>query len=120
LGGAEVKLLIPVARESAGETEGMGIAPAAVEELAISPALVRSSRDGEGVELVVGAETLKAALGSNGTTPPCCFATRTGHPGDLVLGEARIRVNERVMRVAAVRAEYFAGVEYLYRIRLED
>lgn len=109
LGGVEVKLLVPVTQESADVTSGMGIAAAVVEELALSPALVRKSRKGTGVEVVVGAESLRT-LG----------ATDDQRIEDVMSREARVRVGERVMRIAAIEAEYFAGVEYLYRLQVED
>ena len=110
LGGGEVMLSVPAANALTDTTSGMGIDAAAIQELTLAPVLVRRCRNGVGVEVMVAAETLRAALG----------LSNDQRPEDVLGHEARITVNQVTKRILSMEAEYFGALEYVYRIRLED
>ena len=110
LGGTEVMVSVPVASATADATGGLGMEAGATQDLVLGPVLVRRCRDGVGVELLVAAEALRAALS----------LSRDQRPEDVLAKEARVTVNQVSLRILSMEAEYFGGLEYLYRIRLED
>ncbi len=107
LGATAVMLRVPVPQSGAG-TVGLGLAEAAWEESTLDPVIVRTLTDGS-LEVTVGGDTMSEAVGD----------TADGLQKMLMPG-ARLDVNGTTMRILDVKAEYAAGVPYLYKLRIEE
>jgi hypothetical protein len=108
MGGASMKLRIAAA--STGSGRELGVEAPLVQELQISPVIVRSlSRSGNErtVEVVISSSVLEGILLAYGSTDGAAF----------LRSAEQVLYGEDVFAITDVKVERFAGVEYLYRIR---
>jgi hypothetical protein len=108
LGGSEVAIRVA---EPMGEldTRGLGLQQYDVSEIKLGPAIVRQTKPVPDAqwEVVLPATEIEAKLGPD----PGTIATV------LRIGTTMLW-DDKVLRIAAVSCEQFAGREYLYRITL--
>jgi len=107
LGTSTVSLKICAGGTDASTVEGLGLAAPAMEDIELSPVLVRNS-PGAGHQVLVEAATLEEAVGEMGE------AMRT-----LLVSSARMEVGGVEMKITDVSADYLGGAAYLYRISVE-
>jgi hypothetical protein len=109
LGGSTARLLIPQPLAAAPADNGLALTAETDEALLLDPVLVRRNMDGSALEVMVAAETLRAALGIDDDQ----------RPEDTMGLEARLEINLQRYRIQAVEAEFQGGLEYLYKFRVE-
>jgi hypothetical protein len=102
-------LLIPQPLAAAPADNGLALTAETDEALLLDPVLVRRNMDGSALEVMVAAETLRAALGIDDDQ----------RPEDTMGLEARLEINLQRYRIQAVEAEFQGGLEYLYKFRVE-
>jgi hypothetical protein len=107
MGGAAITLRIPMA--SPGTSRELGLETALVQEVELSPVVVRHRKQtgkSQDVEAVISSSVVESALATYGQTDATAF---------LRSAEQMTFAGE-VFVVTGVKAERFAGVEYLYRL----
>jgi len=104
LGGASIKLRIPAPTDG-GKQRELGIAAAAYQEAELAPAMVRSTSGGQ-VEVLISSSALDLLMPAFGANDGANFLRQVQQ---IVYGDL-------VFTVTGVRAERFAGVEYMYRM----
>ena len=108
LGGETVTVLFPIATDASGTSSELGLTPAAVEEVAFAPVVVRALAPEDGRarrELVFAASAIAAQAESRAASAEALFHSAVG-----VVHEGRL------LRIAAVTPELFAGSASLYRV----
>ncbi len=109
LGGESVSLLFPVATAAPDLNDELGLAVAAMEEVAFAPVVVRALVPDNGHarrELLFAASAIRAQVDARPSpTPEALFQSAVG-----VLHQGRL------LRIASVTPELFAGEAYLYRV----
>lgn len=112
VGGATVTLRVVTSAAEGYERE-LGLAPAACQEMQLSPVVLRNKGVSEGraqVEMLVSVHALDALMPACGLADAMEFLNRVR---SIVSGG-------RVFTVTEVSAERFAGVEYLYRLKATE
>lgn len=100
LGGAEIIMLLPLKLDPAD-------ASGALEEVAVSPAVLRPAGEGR-FELLLGAKTAAYAAEARGfESADALFEAVVGFEN-----------GESLLRIASVGVDTFAGEPYLYRLSL--
>ena len=105
LGGATVTLRIAVA---GGPTDGLGLAPPLVEEIALAPAAVRTLTGGNAgkFEVLLSASGIRTAVEERALeTADALFAIALG-----------LMQAGRELRILSVHSDSFAGTPYLFRL----
>jgi len=112
LGAATVRFRFPQA--SATDGAQLGIEPPQVEEITVSPVLVRRPQSpaplASGFELVIAAATLNPLVESRGASDV----------SGLMAQVETIVWNDRAYRVRKIASEVFGGSEYLYRLQVTE
>ena len=112
LGAAAVQFRF--AQASATDGAQLGIGPPQVEEVTVSPVLVRRPQSAaplEGsFELVIAATTLNPLVESRGASDV----------SGLMAQVETIAWNDRTYRVRKIASELFGGSEYLYRLQVTE
>ncbi len=111
MGGGEVSLLLPAAGLPAEAVAELGLADPGVEQVAISPAIVRDmSTDNSGprrrIEVVAGRSALAQLVSQrNVASAEVLFETALG-----------VMYQGEIFHIEGLVVERFAGVAYLYRV----
>lgn len=112
LGPTEVTMLLPLSVEQ--EKADLGLATPMVEQVLLSPVVVRNLSTGEPgrlrLELLFSASTVAAQAELHSLEPP-------GALFDVALG---IMYGSKLLRIESVGYDSFAGTPYLYRVTLTD
>jgi len=112
LGPSEVILVLPVPMEQSNSD--LGLATPLVEQLSLSPAIVRkigsATATGTRVEVLLPASTVNAQAASRNFDPPAALF-------DAALG---ILEGGKLLRIDGVGWDSFADEPFLYRIMLTD
>ncbi len=112
LGPSEVILVLPVPIQQ--DHADLGLAPPVVEQLSLSPAVVRkigsSTTARTRMEVMLAASTVNAHAESRNFDPPSALF-------DAALG---ILHGGKLLRIESVGWDSFADTPYLYRITLTD
>jgi len=112
LGPSEVILVLPVPVQQ--NNSDLGLAAPAVEQLSLSPAVVReigsSTTARTQMEIMLSASTVNAQAESRNVDPPdSLFETALG-----------IMHGEKLLRIVSISWESFADTPYLYRVTVSD
>jgi len=107
LGGSTVRLRIAVGLTSE-DRRGLGLTPQNLEDVEVGPALLH--RDDRGnLEVLMSATSLRSlAMMCDESTEECLRA---------VIG---VVDGEQLRSVSTANAEYFAGMEFLYRFKVVE
>jgi len=112
LGPSEVMLILPVPMEQ--DNADLGLAAPVVEQLSLSPAVVRkigsATVTGTQMEVMLSAATVNAQAESRNFDPPDALF-------DASLG---ILHGGKLLRIAGVSWDSFADMPYLYRLLVSD
>jgi hypothetical protein len=111
LGGEEVSLLFPLSAVPDDPAVRLGLADPGVEEVTLSPVVVRNLRaETKGtrmlLEFLMPASTVAAAVESR----------RAGSAQTFFDSAMGIAYQGRLLRIEKVSTEFFAGTAYLYRV----
>ncbi len=113
LGAAAVQFRFPQAA-SAADAAQLGIESPQVEEVTVSPVLVRRPQSpaslASGFELVIAAATLNPLVESRGASDV----------SGLMAQVETIVWNDHAYRVRKIASELFGGSEYLYRLQVTE
>ncbi|HWR34726.1 MAG TPA: hypothetical protein VN622_02510 [Clostridia bacterium] len=113
LGGREVTVRFALLAVAGGDARQLGLSLRQVEDVQLGPAVVRGqdAEDGRSkVEVLFAAGALEGEMKARGAaTAQELFAMADG----VVIGD-------RVLRVEQVSAEFFAGMEYLYHVKVTE
>jgi hypothetical protein len=111
LGGDQIGLMLPLPTETASDSTQLGLTDPGVQQLTISPVVVRTlpaPKTGPRVrlEFLISASAVAEAVDAEGAdTAEALF--------DLALG---IQHQADLFHIESVNTEYFAGTAYLYRV----
>ncbi len=112
LGGEEVALLFPMSSLPDEPAAQLGLADPGVEELRISPVIVRNlHRETNGtrwlLEFLMPGSTVRSSMESrHAATAQAFFESALG-----------IAYEGHLLRIQTVNTEFFAGTAYLYRVK---
>lgn len=109
LGTSRAALQIPTESISDENAVGLGKQQGSWQEILLDSVLLHEVGVEKVPEMIVSAETLARALGTNDATE--LRAT---------LDRARVRTGELTMRIVKITSESVGGSRYLYRLRLEE
>jgi hypothetical protein len=109
LGPSEITLLLPIAVQQANAD--LGLATPVVEQVLLSPVVVRSLPSSQGtgrtrLELLLSASTVAAQAEVRGLESPT----------DLFESALGVIQDSKLLRIESIGSDSFAGVPYLYRV----
>ena len=120
LGGATIVLRVP-AGNAAPSQPGLGLSAPVTDDIAIAPAILRHS--GQTLEAVFPASALEPYRERSGQSAEDFLASAYGvvqpNAGAHLEGVA-VASGQRLLRIAGMTLERFAGQEYLVTLQLEE
>ncbi len=111
LGGDEIGLVLPLPTETGSDSTQLGLTDPGVQQLTISPVVVRTLPAPNGgprvrLEFLISASAVANAVDEEGADSAEALF-------DLALG---IQHQADLFHIESVSTEYFAGTAYLYRV----
>ena len=111
LGGEEIALVFPLPTADSGSASQLGLADPGVQQVLISPVIVRNLPTPSGgprmrLELLISASAVTNVVAAMGAASPQALF-------DDALG---VQYQADLLHIESMTTDYFAGTAYLYRV----